>query len=345
MSKRVLVTVGGTGGHVFPAIALAKQLINANYEVLFVGGKLSTNRYFDQTSLPYQEVACGSVKRMDRICKGIWQSRCIIKTFQPDAVVGFGSYYTFPTLIAAKLTSVPFILHEANSIPGRVNRLLAPYAAITGVHFEETLQLLKGKSAVVGMPLREGFQPDPREKQKAKEHFGLDSTKRTLLVFGGSQGAEAINCYFPRVVAKDLEVLHFTGTDASAEVKKKMYAELGVFAVVKGFEHRMDLAWQAADMMVSRAGAGTCAEMLAFEVPGILIPFPGAMDHHQDKNADAMMRLGGAVKVLEPELTEERLTKEIGRVNSELEKMREAMRTHKKKMPTQDLCALVREVI
>lgn len=365
MKKRVLITVGGTGGHVYPAMALAKQLQNSETDILFVGGGLSSNRYFESSAFQYRQVDCGTLRRnpiaclqgMQKIVQGLYQSTRIIKEFRPDIVVGFGSYYTLPILLAAKLQHIPIVLHEANRIPGKVNRLLSKYVAVTGVHFPDTASLLKGKTIEAKIPLREGYQLDQVSTQEARKYYNLDSAPLTLLVFGGSQGAHAINHLFaeallalPIPLISQLQVLHITGDTAMTQQLRATYAAHGIRAHVKDFENQMNLAWQAADLMVSRAGAGTVAEQLEYEVPGILIPYPHATDNHQEKNADFMVEeIGGAIKCLERTLVNnqlaQKLTTLLSNEQQQLENMRQAMQTYKRNTQSCDFYSVVLNVM
>jgi len=361
-----MIAVGGTGGHIYPSLALAKQLFKAEpgINVMFVGGDLKNNRFFDRHQYLHESVECGPMssknplkifKNIKRILKGIWQSRSVIKRFKPDVIVGFGSYYTFPTLLAAKLLKIPIILHEANSIPGKVNRLLSPYAVATGIHFPDTAKWLSGRSIEVGMPLREGYVFGSVTKKFAKEYYFLKPDKFVLLVFGGSQGAKTMNelvssalCHYFEHEKGGVQVIHFSGDADSVEPLEEMYARNGITACVKQFEPRMDIAWQAADAVISRAGAGTIAEQLEFEVPGILIPYPHSSEDHQKRNADFMVKtVGGAISFNEEELTAEKLGKKIGTfLNHDrilLRTMQDAMSRYKKNARSKDLCTLVLE--
>lgn len=365
-SKKIVIATGGTGGHVYPAMALAHQLLkeSSDLQILFVGGGLARNRYFDRNTFEYQTVACATfVKKSPKallsafsnIIKGIWQSYRILRKFKPDLVIGFGSYFAFPPLIAAKMVSSPVIIHEANSIPGRVNRLLAPWASLAAVHFPETLHLLKGNVLEVGMPLRKGFQKGTTTKEKAALHYGLNKDKKILLIFGGSQGARAINgliCDAIKQISNqtELQLLHITGDPFIVTEIEKIYQENGIQSCVKAFEDNMQIAWQAADMVICRAGAGTIAEQLEFEVPGILIPYPYAADNHQDHNADFMVAtVGGSIKLIEKGLASERLAASIDQFLKEkgaaLHEMRRAMSMYKRKARTKDLCSCVKEYL
>jgi len=327
MGKKYLITVGGTGGHVFPALALANQLKenDPTNEVIFVGGSLNANRFFDRESFAYETVACGTISLRKpfkslldctKILLGIWQSRSLLKKHRPEVVIGFGSYYTLPTLLAAKLTGTPFVLHESNSVPGKVNRLMAPYALTTGIQFPKTAHLLKGSTHVVETPLRKGFQKGKMTQAEARKYFQLDPHKTTLLIFGGSQGAQAINRYLMEAFSTKLkncpvQLLHITGSSSLTREVMACYERHHIQACVKDFEIRMDLAWGASNMVISRSGAGTIAEQLEFEVPGILIPFPQATDNHQEINANFMVEGGGAIKYLEKDFSGDVLSYEI----------------------------------
>ena len=367
MKKRVLITAGGTGGHIYPAVALASQLQKKipEIELLFVGGKLSTNRYFQGQPYNHHEVSCGKwssknplklLKSLIQIVRGVWQSRRIIKKYQPDLIVGFGSYHTFPTLFAAKLSKKPIILHEANSIPGKVNRLLSRHVAVTGVHFPETAAMLHGPAVEVGLPLREQFTLSSATKQEARTYFGLDSQAIVILVFGGSQGAKAINTILSEALTKhfpksseSIQILHFSGDPEQTKYLEQLYAAAGIKAYVKEHEQKMNLAWIAADMVIARAGASTIAEQMEFEVPGILIPFPQAADNHQGINADFMVRVGGAIKFIQADLTSEKLAQMIKNFLksdcAQLKEMRKAIQLYGKRSKRIDLCSLVCELL
>lgn len=367
MPKKILLATGGTGGHIYPAIGLAQQFAKENAEVLFIGGGLAQNRYFDQQAFPFHSVACGTFagkspiplfRACGKILKGIWESRMVIRNFKPDVIVGFGSYYSFPPLVAARFQSVPIILHEANSIPGKVNKLLAPYALATGVHFPHTLSLLKGHACEVGMPLRKQFRNGGIDRVEARNYFGLSHDSQVLLVFGGSQGARILNtCVVEALKSLDLpsiEVIHIAGEQEQASLLAKAYSNLGIKACVKVFEERMEMAWQASDCVISRAGASSIAEQLEFEVPGILVPFARAADNHQNHNADFLADIvKGAKKLQEHALDpieegtslkqqlKELLTKDKGLLDG----MKCAMREYKYKRRIRDLYSLINELV
>lgn len=358
-SKRVLITAGGTGGHLYPAQALAQQLKknSPSSEILFVAGGLKKNRYFDDQHFSYQEISTSPLlshnllkcfKGIKDLAKGFNQSINILKKYHPDVVVGFGSYYTIPILLAAKWLKIPIILHEANSIPGKANKWLSPLATCVGIHFPQTANLFKKKTIEVGFPLRDGFHLHAISKEKALAHYGLSADRQTLLVCGGSQGARAINQLIERCIPTfkrlSLQIIHSTGDADKAVELAAVYALHQIPACVKAFEPQMQIAWQAADAFVGRSGAATIAESIEFEVPGILIPYPFATDHHQEKNADFLVEtVKSGWKLLESGLTPELLSQMIEQLlkTKQYHAFKNALNVYKQRPHQLTLCQLV----
>lgn len=350
MKKKVLITAGGTGGHIYPAVGLATQMTEC--DILFAGGKLKTNRFFANSGFPCEEVHCATIKMSKpwlvpqslwTIGKGVWESLKILQKFNPDVVVGFGSFYTLPILLAAKLKGIPIVLHEQNRPLGKVNKLLSPYVSAIGVHFPDT----KAKKAVevVGMPLRERYHKDSLTKAEAIARYGLDPLRFTLLIFGGSQGAQKLNETLIKAAPllkkqlADFQILHFIGGNTA--IDKSFYQQTGISAYVAPFEEKMEYAWQAADLVICRSGAGTVAEQIEFEVPGILVPYPLATDQHQDKNADFVVeKVGLAFKIQEKDLSPEELTKAIVKLKTSPE-FKQNVKNYKKHRVHKDLKTLV----
>jgi UDP-N-acetylglucosamine--N-acetylmuramyl-(pentapeptide) pyrophosphoryl-undecaprenol N-acetylglucosamine transferase len=323
MKRKILLAAGGTGGHVYPAIALAEQLKRQlpAVEILFAAGGLEKNPFFSTHRFPYSVISAAPLagrmpwhwfKSLTSIVKGYRQSRKLLAKFQPDIVIGFGSYHTFPLLLAARSAGFPIALHEQNSRPGKVVRYFADTALTTGIYFPSAGNALSGNSVELAMPLREGYRLGNVDPNEALQYFGLDQAKRTILLFGGSQGAQFINSFVAEALAKarlqNWQVIHLTGKDADQAKLQQLYRSAGVSAVVKGFEERMDLAWGISDFCIARAGAGSIAELLEFEVPTLLIPFPYASEDHQDSNADFLVDVvKGGWKKRERDLTQESL--------------------------------------
>ncbi len=291
------MSAGGTGGHLFPAQSLAEAL--PDWEILFVAGGLSTSRYFNREIFRFEEIPCATFsltnplqicKGLGKICSGIKQSSKILKKFNPDVVIGFGSFFTLPVLAAAAFMGKPTVIHEQNAVLGKVNRLFAPWVHTTAITFPITRSYLKGKTAQnaveVVFPQRKRSQTT---NLAAWEYFGLTPCEKPLLlVFGGSQGATRLNILFlealPRLTS--IQVLHFTGNENQATQARTRYQELGIAACVKPFEPRMDLAMRIADCGVTRAGAATVCELIAHNLPAVLVPFPFATENHQEKNGE-----------------------------------------------------------
>ena len=360
--KRILITAGGTGGHLFPAQALARDLLQEkNIEVLFVGGGLSTNRCFNKESFAFKEIFSATpylsnissiFKSLKIIAKGVMQSFKILSSFKPCLVVGFGSYHAFPILVAAVIKRVPIILFEPDSYPGKVNRLFSKWAKVNTVQFSQAAKHMQGNTVEVNMPVWKKTDETQVTVEEARSYFCLDPSKKTFLVFGGSQGASAINRFFCDAASffnekeRDFQVIHLTGKAVSAEEARAVYTRLGITACVKEFEHSMHLAWKAASLVICRSGAASLAELAAFEVPGILIPFPYATNDHQKKNALFMEnQVGGAVHLNESELSAQKLYTCIQNLvdpsQQNLEKMREKIRHFKTQGTKQNLSTII----
>ncbi len=342
----MILSAGGTGGHLFPAQAVADEL-QKECELLFVAGGLKSCRYFKQELYPYKEVNAAtfsfshpaSVMRGGwKVCQGAVQSLRILDEFSPDLVVGFGSFLTLPLLMAARLRRIPIILHEQNALPGKVNRLFSSYAKTTAITFPESEHYLKGKQQRVAFPLRvkQGGCP--------WEYFDLEKGKRTILIFGGSQGARRLN----EVVLENsdllqgAQVIHCLGKHGSVEEAKKIYQSHGIKHSVSNFEHRFDLALEAADLAICRAGASTIAELIEAEVPGILIPFPFASENHQENNARFFVEtVGGGQMVIEKDLDRKTLNQSLS--SMKLDSCIDAIGKHKSKQQLKDFKSLIIE--
>lgn len=304
-NKRLLIAAGGTGGHLYPAQALAEQLLEAgpDLKIQFASGGLSTTRHFDRSKYLFREISCGRIRFFEswKILKGFYEANRFLKQFNPDLVVGFGSYHTFPLLAAAVWQKKPLILHAADTIPGKVIRLFSPFSKETGIHFSETAKYLSGKTTYVGLPLRKGFRSEKPSREQGANYFGLQTHYKTLLVMGGSQGARAINellvAAAPKIKTRPLQILHFAGQTAKLDSIRDTYKRYGIKHYVQSYESRMEYAWALADLAITRSGASSIAEQLSFSVPGILIPYPVAADDHQKLNALEVQKTYGGVKI------------------------------------------------
>ncbi len=305
MPRKVIISASGTGGHLFPAQVLAEQLEERGCEVVFVAGGLKRSPYFASGRFPCRDVSAGglSLKGVVKLCRGVCESVKIIRQEGPDLVVGFGSFHSAPALLAARLTKTPYLLHEANARPGKVNRWLSKGARVTGVHFPGTH--LKGKTAPAAIPLKHPYADV--SCAEARGALGLKDAF-TVLIFGGSQGARALN---EAAQGLDAQLIHLTGRGGK-ETDQGYTAE---------FEERMDLCYAAADLAITRAGASTVAELEAWALPALLVPYPYAADNHQEANADYFVGLGGGLRVLERDI--EQLPDLVEEVRPQIASMRE----------------------
>ncbi len=279
------------------------------------------------------------------ILKGVRQSRKILREFRPDLVVGFGSFYTLPMLIAAALAKTPLILHEQNAIVGKVNRLFSRFADLTAITFPESAAAIKGNVVEALYPLRK-----KSEKIDPWDYFQLDPNKKTLLVFGGSQGARALNDLFLESIEKiqtPFQVLHLAGKADCFEKAQAFYYNLNVPHTLKEFDPRIDLALQIADLAITRSGAGTIAELIDSETPAILIPFPYAAENHQvDNGTHFVDQVGGGVLHLEKELTGQKLATAIDTlIQSDLTIQKDRIKKYKREREAKELSQIILEAL
>lgn len=365
--KKIVIAAGGTGGHLFPAQALALELLENKdqIEVLFAGTGLSSNRYFSKEQFRFQDILSStpfrgkwskSLKSAWTIAKGVKQGLRVLQEFKPDVVVGFGSFHSFPVLLAAVYKKIPIVLFESNSEPGHVNRFFSRWAKFSAVQFAKASDSLFGKTIEVAMPLWQSQKKDFYNRKELGAYFSLDPHLMTFLIFGGSQGAVSINhlfCEAALLLKKqgyDFQVIHLAGNEKGVSQVSSFYAEQGIRAFVKSFEPEMSKAWAFSSLAICRAGAATLAELLSYEVPGILIPYPHAMKDHQQKNAQFFERvIGGAVTLPENGLSASLLCSTIhdllGPQEDRLKKMQEALALFKTKEQKQTLSTLVLELV
>jgi UDP-N-acetylglucosamine--N-acetylmuramyl-(pentapeptide) pyrophosphoryl-undecaprenol N-acetylglucosamine transferase len=347
---RAILAGGGTGGHVIPALAIAQQL-QKDYaaEVLFIGtARGIENRLVPAAGFPLRLVQVGALKNVSLatrlktffdLPRAVWDSSRILSEFRPDIVIGVGGYASGPAMLAAVLRRVPTLVFEPNFVPGFANRLVAPLVSGAAVHFAETGRYFR-RCEVTGVPVREAFF------QIAKQN--PVSTKPTLLVFGGSQGAHAINQVVMDSAAAlrqrvpGIHIVHQTGerdyNDAQAA-----YANLGASVEVYRFIDDMPGLFVRAGVLICRSGASTVAEVTAAGKPAIFVPFPRAADDHQKRNAEALERAGAAVMLEEPKLNRQSLVEAVGSLfsnSSRLEKMGDAARKLSHPSAARDIAAM-----
>lgn len=298
LDKKIIIAAGGTGGHLFPAMGLAEELLrhHPRLSLRFVGAGLSTNRYFDRTRFLYAEVksatpasrgVLGIMRALKAVFLGLITSFRLLAQEKPHLVVGFGSFHSFPLLCAATLRRIPLVLFESNALPGKVIRLFSKRALFTGIYFPAARPHLKGRSVDVDIPRRQSIQDVTLSRTEAKALLGLEENLPIVLVFGGSQGARAINAAVYDMLQGDFpfQLIHFTGNEESALQIRQICTLRGIRCYVQSFEPRMALVWKVVDMALCRAGALTLSELIEYEVPSVLVPYRFASDDHQMKNA------------------------------------------------------------
>ncbi len=327
MIQRIMVAGGGTGGHLFPGLAVVEELRRRvpDLEVKFVGtargiearilpGRGEALELLNVTPLKGQGVGA-RFKSFARIPSAMKEAASLMRDFEPDLVLGVGGYASGPVLLSASLSGRPTALLEQNAQVGMTNRILARFVDRAYVAFEQTEQVFgASKSRLTGNPVRHEFVEHARLALADPE--GFESRARTVLVLGGSQGARKLNEDLPRALAqagvadRGLQVVHQTG-EAMREEVEGIYRELGIQARVVTFIEEIARAYANAALVVARAGATTLAELCAIGRPSILIPFPFAADDHQAKNADALEAQGASICIRESELEVDRLAELI----------------------------------
>jgi UDP-N-acetylglucosamine--N-acetylmuramyl-(pentapeptide) pyrophosphoryl-undecaprenol N-acetylglucosamine transferase len=317
---RVLIAGGGTGGHLYPGIALARELQrrDAAVEIAFVGTATGIeSRVVPREGFTLDVIRVAGLKGKSFVARlrgaallplSAWDAWRVISRRRPSVVVGVGGYSSGPVLALAALRRYPTLLLEQNALPGLTNRLLAPVVRAAAVNFEEALRFFPRTGFVAGNPVRASFFT-PAETE------GHDGKVR-VLIFGGSQGAHAINLALvaaaPQLAAAGLElaITHQTG-ERDLPLVRDAYERAGLDARVEAYLFAMDREMKQADLVVARAGATTLSELAAAGRAAVLVPLPTATDDHQRRNAEAVARAGGAVVLEERGLTGERMASEV----------------------------------
>lgn len=324
---KIVIAGGGTGGHLYPGIAVAEELLDRGVHLTF----LATRKPFDRRELekrriPYRTLPSPqgllSPKRIVpltlRFSQSVLMALKFYQDFRPRGVLGTGGFGSLPPIFAARLAGIPYAVMEQNAIPGKANRLVASGAAALFSQWEEARGYFKnasGRFRHVGSPLRAEFAPIPRGE--AKRRLGIDPTRFCVLVAGGSQGAESLNGIVIRELPllspymEKIHIVHLTG-EQGAERAREAYGSSAVSATVIPFSDEMPLLYSAADLIVSRAGALAIAEIAHFGIPSLLIPYPHAADGHQSLNARILANAGAAIMLEEREYAPGKIEKIIG---------------------------------
>lgn len=317
--KRIIVSGGGTGGHIFPALSIANALkrIDKDIEILFVGaeGKMEMEKVpeagYRIEGLPVRglqrKLTLQNVKVLINLWKSLQKAKKIVRDFKPDAVVGVGGYASGPIGRVASKAGIPLVLQEQNSYAGVTNKLLAKKASRICVAYDGMERFFeKSKIVFTGNPVRKDLLQAKDARKEGLEYYGLADHKKTVLVTGGSLGAGTINKAVLKhldVIAgwKDIQVLWQCGGYYYDNLKKQLEGKLPGNVKLTAFLKRMDLAYACADVVVARAGAGTISELCLLEKAVILIPSPNVAEDHQTKNAMALVDKGAAIMLKDSE--------------------------------------------
>lgn len=341
---RAVLTGGGTGGHIYPALAIARGLQThfAGIDILYIG----TNRGLEADIVPKacfpfkaitvagleRKISLANVKILWQALQGFKEAKSILKEFKPDVVIGTGGYVCGPVVMAASRLGIPTLIHEQNALPGITNRILSRFADQVTVTFEDSLKYFSHSSKVklTGLPIRPEILQANRST--AFNTLELRDGLLTILVFGGSRGARRINQSMIDVIREfgnnaSVQVLLATGQTGYKEFIEdceKNGIELGKYVniIIKPYLYNMQDALAAADLVVSRAGAATLAELTVLGIPSILIPYPYASENHQEFNARALSDRGAAVLIKDSELTGPVLVEQLKKLTKDTEKLK-----------------------
>lgn len=345
MTKRIVIMAGGTGGHVFPALAVAHYLREQNWQVTWLG----TAKGLEQRVVPEQGFTLDylsvaglrgkglffKMKSVLLLLKACWQARRVLKQRRPDLVLGMGGFVAGPGGLMAKWLGIPLIIHEQNRVVGTTNRILARFAKRVCEAFPHSFSA-KYQAICTGNPLRSAFNTVTTEKPA---HDTLN-----ILIIGGSQGAQILNETIPSAMAllaekTALAIQHQTGSAMLAEIQQT-YQQLGLNAEVFAFSDNIIESYQWADMVICRAGAMTVSEVSAMGLPAIFIPLANAIDDHQTANARYLTSAHAALLLPQQELTTERLLELIEQLIMNKSAMRTAALTCAKINATQHVAEL-----
>jgi len=336
---RAVITGGGTGGHIYPALAIAKGLKNrySDAELLYIGTKEGLEaEIIPREGLKFNTVSASglerkvslkNIKTLLRFSKGIIEAQKILRSFKPRVVIGTGGYVCAPVMLAAVVQGIPTVIHEQNAYPGLTNRLLSRFVSRVCVTFEESIPYFNKNAEIVitGLPVRPEIYKTTREQ--GAEYFGLDPKKFTILIVGGSRGARSLNkAAVPLIkwIAEDgsRQAVLVTGKSCYDEVLKDLLSfgfDASRFSNIKvvPYLHQMEYGLAAADLVISRAGASFLAELTVRGLPAVLVPYPFASGNHQEFNARALEKKGAVRVVLDKHLKGSVLLAEVQRLLKE----------------------------
>jgi UDP-N-acetylglucosamine--N-acetylmuramyl-(pentapeptide) pyrophosphoryl-undecaprenol N-acetylglucosamine transferase len=315
---KIIIAGGGTGGHIFPALAVAKKLKEtiANVSITFVGtvrgieSKIIPKEGYDIRFIRSEGLVgkdlVSTIRSVSRLPLSLMDSRRILKEINPDMVMGVGGYSSGPVVLCARMMGIPALIHEQNTLPGLTNKLLGKFVDTVAVTYHESMKYFSPeKTYLTGNPVREDILKGDRDR--GCKTFSLDKDLFTIFIFGGSSGASNINnavgesLVYLDQFRENIQFLHQTG-EKDFDAVKEIYSSKGFKGTVLPFAYEMADAYAVADLIISRAGATTLAELTACGKAAILVPYPHAAGNHQEINARKLWDVGAAQMILDREL-------------------------------------------
>ena len=312
--QKVIISGGGTGGHIFPAVAIADEIKrrNPNADILFVGalGKMEMEKVpqagYEIIGLPIagfqRKLTLSNFFLPFKILKSLWMARNVLKKFKPELVIGVGGYASGPTLKMANLLQIPTLIQEQNSFPGKTNQLLAKKAAKICTAYHGMEQFFPSEKIVeTGNPVRNLVTKQSELRDEAHSFFQLDASKKTILIIGGSLGARTLNesvlNHVSLIQSSNVQVIWQCGKNYLNQIENQALEQWKPNIQFHAFIQRMDLAYAAADLIISRAGALSVSELTLIGKPCILVPSPNVAEDHQTKNALSLVKQDAAILI------------------------------------------------
>lgn len=364
MIDRVVISGGGTGGHIYPAIAIADEIKKRNprAKILFIGasGKMEMEKV-PQAGYKIEGLRIVGFQRKFtfsnfllpfKIAKSLWKARKLLKKFKPQLVIGVGGYASGPTLQMANLLNFPTLIQEQNSFPGKTNKWLAKRAKKICVAYENMDQFFPSKKIVLtGNPVRKEFHTGGDLRTEGMNYYKLDPTKKTILIIGGSLGAKTLNRSVVRSIeaikAADVQLIWQTGKHYYSNLLEELHGVDMTNIHLMQFINRMDLAYAAADIIISRAGAISVSELSIVGKPAVLVPSPNVSEDHQTKNAMALVKKGAAILVRDSEAREKLFPEALKLINDveKCEALSKAIKSLEKPEATQEIVDVCEKIV
>lgn len=331
---KIIISAGGTGGHLYPALSLAEIIRerDRNISVFFITKKKNYNLIKEKG---FECEILNIENNILSILRNFFYSFYLLKKYNPDLVIGLGSYISIPVLSASFFLRIPILIHEQNVIPGKANKFLSRWAEKILISFKETERFFRReKTYLISNPLR---KMKYRSKEEIYQELGLELNRKTILIFGGSLGAKKLNIStleaLPLLKEKEnMQILHITGKDKLKEVEeeKRRIKDLKIKYKIIGYYEDLLEILRFADLVVSRAGATTCSEIAFLGKPVIFVPYPYATNAHQEYNAKIFEKNGGAIVFKDAEFSGEKLAETIFELFKDEEKLKEMGERNKK---------------